>query len=242
MKILIIRHAEPDYDHDSVTAHGAVEAAALADMLERVPIDHIYTSPLGRATATAEPTKQRKNMTSTECEWLREFYYARVTDPADPTRQKAMWDFLPRDFCPDDAAHTCDKWLDSPLIDNPEIKEYYAAVCHGVDEMLATHGLVHDGRMYKVTRPNHDTIAIFCHFGIACVLLSHLLSLPLMTLLQNMCMLPSSVTTLVTEERIEGQASLRCIGFGDTSHLYKKDLSPSFAARFCECYTDDTRH
>ena len=33
MKILIIRHAEPDYEHDSITEKGWREAEYLAEML-----------------------------------------------------------------------------------------------------------------------------------------------------------------------------------------------------------------
>ena len=48
--------------------------------------------------------------------------------------------------------------------------------------------------------------------------------------------------TIVTEERRKGTAQFRCLGFGDVSHLYAGGEEPSFAARFCECYDDDTRH
>ena len=46
----------------------------------------------------------------------------------------------------------------------------------------------------------------------------------------------------VTEERRDGLASFRMTGFGDISHLYAGNEEPSFMARFCECYDDDTRH
>ena len=63
-----------------------------------------------------------------------------------------------------------------------------------------------------------------------------------MPLWHNFVALPSSVTTIVTEEREKGIAQFRCLGFGDVSHLYAADEEPSFAARFCECFEDDTRH
>ena len=91
-------------------------------------------------------------------------------------------------------------------------------------------------------RPNHHTVAIFCHFGVQCVLLSRLLSVSPMPLWHGLCAAPSSVTTLYTEERREDVASFRAASFGDTSHLALANESPSFSARFCECFTDDTRH
>jgi len=63
-----------------------------------------------------------------------------------------------------------------------------------------------------------------------------------MPIWHGFCAQPSSVTTIVTEERREGIASFRILAFGDTSHLYVHDEEPSFAARFCECYSDETRH
>ena len=63
-----------------------------------------------------------------------------------------------------------------------------------------------------------------------------------MVLWHNFVALPSSVTTIVTEERRKGTAQFRCTGFGDISHLYAGGEEPSFAARFCECYDDETRH
>jgi probable phosphoglycerate mutase len=51
-----------------------------------------------------------------------------------------------------------------------------------------------------------------------------------------MCAAPSSVSTIVTEERRKGYAYFRMSSFGDISHLYVADKEPSFAARFCEMY------
>ena len=59
---------------------------------------------------------------------------------------------------------------------------------------------------------------------------------------QAFVMLPSSVTTIVTEEREQGTAIFRVMGYGDTGHLYAGDDEPSFAARWCECFSDETRH
>ena len=47
---------------------------------------------------------------------------------------------------------------------------------------------------------------------------------------------PTSVTTVVTEERREGTAYFRMTSFGDLSHLYANGEPPAFAGRFCECF------
>jgi len=63
-----------------------------------------------------------------------------------------------------------------------------------------------------------------------------------MQLWHGTCAAPSSITTLATEERQQGIASWRMTGFGETPHLALEGIDPSFHARFCECYSDDTRH
>ena len=76
-----------------------------------------------------------------------------------------------------------------------------------------------------------------------CQLLGHILGLSPVILAQNFCAAPTSVTTLITEEREEGVAIFRCQSFGDLSHLYAAGEEPAFAARFCERYIDfDERH
>ena len=49
---------------------------------------------------------------------------------------------------------------------------------------------------------------------------------------------PTGVTTVVTEERKEGIAAFRMLEFGSVPHLYVADEKPSFAGRFCECYSN----
>jgi probable phosphoglycerate mutase len=55
MKILIIRHAEPDYENNTITEKGWREAHMLAERLAKLPISDVYVSPMGRAQHTAQP-------------------------------------------------------------------------------------------------------------------------------------------------------------------------------------------
>ena len=49
MKILLIRHGDPDYAIDSLTEKGWREAKLLSNRLEKLEIRDFYVSPLGRA-------------------------------------------------------------------------------------------------------------------------------------------------------------------------------------------------
>ena len=73
MKLLIIRHGEPDYSIDSLTEKGWREAELLADRLSKLQIRDFYVSPMGRARATAKPTLERLGRTAEVLDWLHEF-------------------------------------------------------------------------------------------------------------------------------------------------------------------------
>ncbi len=241
MRLLIVRHGDPDYENDTLTRKGRREADLLRDRLIKQPVTAFYCSPLGRARDTAAPTLKAFGMEATVCEWLREFEgYVRFT----PFGEKRIpWDLMPASLAQEPLYFDRKAWLQAPLMQTGDVKEKYAAACAGLDALLARHGYVHEGSFFRAENPNHDTVVLFCHFGIECVLLSHLLNISPVMLWQGFVALTTSVTTLVTEEREEGIASFRCNGFGDLSHLYASDEPPSFAARFCETFADaDQRH
>jgi signal transduction histidine kinase len=73
MKLLIIRHADPDYEKDTLTEKGWREAELLSNRLITLDIKEFYVSPLGRARDTANVTLKKMNRTAEVLPWLREF-------------------------------------------------------------------------------------------------------------------------------------------------------------------------
>lgn len=236
MKLLIIRHADPDYAADSLTGKGWREAAYLAERLALQPAAAYYVSPLGRAKDTAALTLQQVHRTAEECLWLREFA-PRIERPDKPGQPSICWDWLPQDWLAEPRFLLPDAWHE-PLAERggAAVKPEYDWVCHGLDGLLARHGYRREGLYYRAEQPNNDTVVLFCHFGSGCVLLSHLLHLSPMVLWHGVCAAPSSVTTLATEERRPGTAQFRMLSFGDTTHLFCHNEPPAPAARFCECW------
>lgn len=55
MRILLIRHGDPDYVNDTLTEKGRREAALLAKRAVSMNMGECYKSPLGRAKDTAAP-------------------------------------------------------------------------------------------------------------------------------------------------------------------------------------------
>lgn len=242
MKLLFIRHGDPDYSIDSLTEKGHREAKYLAERLVGVDAKAYYVSPLGRAKDTAEYTLKQVGREAVECEWLREFAPV-IERPDAPGEKRIVWDWLPQDWLPEPRFLDCERWYEPEIFQNAGIREEYEWVIRSFDELLADHGYRRDGLIYRVEKPNNDTLMFFCHFGVTCVLLSHLLHISPMILWHGVCAAPTSVTMAVTEERRQGIAVFRMSSFGDVSHLYVKNEPSAFAARFCECFdNEEERH
>lgn len=242
MRLLIIRHGDPDYEHDTLTEKGRREAALLAERLKAEPIDYFYSSPLGRAKDTCAYVARAhgKENEIVVKEWLREFSH-RVTLPSG--RERGIpWDMLPAEWADDPKMYDYKHWYRQDFYEKVGMEQVYKAVTDGLDELLAEHGYTRDGEVYRTENGHTQTIALFCHFGLEMVLLSHLCGISPIPLWHHFAALPTSVTTLYTEERREGTAMFRCCGFGDTGHLYAGGEVPSFSARFCEVYHSEDRH
>lgn len=240
MRILIIRHGDPDYINDCLTERGITEAKSLADHICNERIDYFYMSPLGRAKETASYTLEKFKKEAEICSWLREFN-APITD--DEGNQKITWDWLPAKWTAEEKYFSRTHWHTTDVMKQGNVISEAKRVWNGLDELLKTHGYERRENYYNAVKPNNNTLALFCHFGVECVMLSHLLGISPMVLWHGTCALPTSVTTLYTEERRKGAAYFRMTSFGSTVHLEIDGIEPSFSGRFCEMFDNENeRH
>lgn len=237
MRLLIIRHGDPDYVHDSLTEKGIREATLLAERLKDERIDYAYVSPLGRAALTAKIGLSKTGITPITKAWLREFDSTAI----HPDQSDVTWDWFPAEWSKDPRFYSIDTWMENDIFKNsPDLKPLYEERVKGIDELLLEHGYKRSGRNYEVINENRDTLALFCHFGVMAVLLSHLINCSPMVLWHGFVCQPTGVTILSTEERQKGIASWRISRFGDLGHLDAGKEKPSFAGRFRETYGDGT--
>lgn len=235
MKLIIVRHGDPDYEHDSLTELGWKEAEALSERMKNVKADECYVSPLGRAKDTASLSLKKMNMEATELTWLREF----APIVMRPEKTGVAWDWLPQDWTKMPYAFDFDKWTDYPALEDAKVREEVDWIYSEFDAFLEKHGYKKEGKLFKVLNPNSDVIVFFCHFGLECILLSYLLNLPPFVLWHSTIAAPTSITTVATEERREGIAQFRMQAFGDTSHLYVAGMEPAVSGRFRELFTNE---
>ena len=238
MKIVIIRHADPDNINNCLTEAGKIEAEALGKHYNASMFDDIYSSTLPRAVLTAQAViKGEKEIK--QVDWLREFFHDVTLEDG---KKHLNWDFLPsflekhQEFLSPNYFEDCKEFKDV------EMQKHYENVVNEFDKVLEKNGYKRDGHYYKVVDSNQKTIVFFCHFGMMCVLMSHLFNIPYTILTNFTVCQPSGVTTFVTEEREKGIAEFRMLEFGDVSHLKMEGIKPSFSARFCEIFDSEDRH
>ena len=216
MKILIIRHGDPDYSIDSLTEKGWREAELLSERLIKADIDDFYCSPLGRAKDTASPTLKKLGKEAEILEWLQEFRGTIVSPFTGKTRNS--WDLPPAIWCSDDRYYDIKRWNEPELMANGNSSIIFKETADGVDALLERYGWHRDGMAYR--GGDDVTIALVCHFALGITVMSYLLGISPVVSQNNFFLAPTSVTTLVSETDASGIAHFRAIGVGDISHLY----------------------
>lgn len=242
MKLIFVRHGDPDYALDSLTEKGWREAEILAERISSFDVDDFYCSPLGRARDTAYCTLKKMNRKAKILSWTQEFNYP-IDDPVTG-RHGVPWDFVPSSWCNDILMLSKDGWVQSDIMSqNPDIAVHYQDVCKQLDQFLEKYGYVREDNFYRVpgkkevfisrtVSPDNQAnisnqlqhgrekvVVIFCHLGAICIMLSHLLNIPFPLLAHGFFLPTTSLTILGTEERWSNEAYFRVQAMGDVSHL-----------------------
>ncbi|HSI86097.1 MAG: histidine phosphatase family protein [Candidatus Methylacidiphilales bacterium] len=221
MRLYIIRHADPDYPNKTITPAGHLEAQALSRRMKKQGLDRIYCSPLGRALHTMQYTADALGLQPTILDWTAELSLRHIHQTL--LGSSAVWDAHGH------TVHTLGEissgnWHTFQPFQEPEYRDRYTQLQADSDALMATLGYPREGNVYRIERSNRDKVAVFCHGGLGLTWLAHLLNIPLPLFWAGFFLPPSSVTTVLFDERGTEFATPRCIGMGDISHLYAEDL------------------
>ena len=243
MRLIFIRHGDPDYKNDDVTEKGKREVELLTKRVTKWDITKICCSPLGRAQATAKPSiqilREKSNIQVETYPWLQEFYYYQ-----NGKKTGVCWDFLPEFYTSQKKFFNKDKWYKSSHMKKGNVHNNYKNVCNGIDSLLAEYGYIRNKKGFYTVQnqkinPNFDpnnkieryqlvsekhlkedtTLVFFCHLGVMFTIIGHLTGISPVQLWQGFYVAPTSVTVLNTEERLPEQAYFRVERLGDTNHL-----------------------
>jgi len=174
MRIIFVRHGEPDYQRDCLTDTGRRQAEAAAVRLAGEGITAVYASPCGRARETAGYTARRLGLEVQTLPFMREIEWGgpHIPHQGHPwTLADAMIDREDFDFA------ACD-WRAHPYFGENIASGYEAAVTRGMDGLLEALGYRHEGRRFFCTAREARTVALFSHGGSGACALAHLLGLP----------------------------------------------------------------
>ena len=177
MKIILIRHGDPDYSKDCLTKLGHKQAKVAAQRLLKEGIDEVYSSPLGRARQTAQAFLDASGIGNmTILDFMEEIRYG---------QEGAMYDNRYNPWLGADALIKEGKDLQvSTWREYPVFKDNLATIdadkiAKGTDKWLASLGYVRQGKYYRCTGKNDEekTIAIFCHAGSSAAFMAQALNL-----------------------------------------------------------------
>ena len=174
MRLIFVRHGEPDYTHDCLTETGRKQAAAAAVRLEREGITAIYSSPNGRARETAEHTARRLGLPVTVLEYMHEISWGGegVPERGHPwTLSEWLIDREDFDFYSED-------WRKHPYFAGNVATQYFDMISEKIDAFMLERGYRHQGTRFLCEGGKEETVAIFSHGGSGACALSRLLALP----------------------------------------------------------------
>lgn len=210
MRLILIRHGDPDYATDSLTDKGHEQARLLAQALAETPIDELYVSPMGRAQLTAAYTAERKSMPTTTLDWLHEL-------DGNYGDSRWAWSLSASETFQGEGALTVENWH-ARVPYGPHMQRVAGEFYREFDAFMRSQGYVREGQRYRtVHEEDGRTIAFFCHGGVTVTLLAYLLHIPIPVTFSQFTCSPSSRTTL-RFEATDGFGVFRLESLNDMSH------------------------
>ena len=177
MRIIFIRHGEPDYEHDCLTGPGRIQAQAAAERLREEGIEEIFSSPLGRAAETAAATAEALGLPVKTLDFMRELHWGSVDGTPVPANGHP-WDLADR-LAAEGWDLTNPAWREHPYFSNNLVTAEADRVAEKTDEWLRTLGYERSGAYYRCIRPDNvqKTVALFSHGGSSAAAMGHILNL-----------------------------------------------------------------
>ena len=241
MRLILIRHCEPDYMNNTLTAKGFREAQILKDRVVSWDAEAFYVSPVRRAQLTIEPALEILGKEAEVLDWMHEFDH-HVTVPETGQFKYVPWDYFPEYWTDRELFYDRDRCYEDPAFSsNPEIPGAFAKVKEGLDSLLSRYGYHRDGSRYRCDRNVTDgdedrTIVLTAHLGLNSIIIAHLLGVSPLLIQHGVFQAASSVTVLHSEKRDPAWAMFRIQVLGDTSHLKRAGEPVSSMGAFSEVF------
>ena len=177
MRIILIRHGDPDYERDCLTELGHKQAEAAAQRLLEEEVDEIYSSSHGRALQTAEYFSKASGIEKIQqLDFIREIRYGREGEFYD--QKWNPWTGADKVVSKGENLQDFD-WRNTPLFKENFATEDADKIGMETDKWLSTLGYDREGLYYRCNRTDdkQKTIALFCHGGSSSAFIARVLNM-----------------------------------------------------------------
>ena len=221
MILYIIRHGDPDYETDTLTEKGKMQAELVGERLAAAGIDRVFSSPLGRARETAAPLCRRLGLECTIEEWTREIETERMITTIPDGIPKTIsvipntlfWEGGGLDLGYHDT-------YECAGIRDTEMKDVCEFLTEEGDKFLERFGYKKENGIYRILRENDERIALFCHGAMGRAWIASLLRIPLHVMWASFNYTHTGVTVLQFKNHPNGWTAPKCLCYSDISHIY----------------------
>jgi len=220
MLLYIVRHGHPDYATDSLTERGWLQAEAVGKRLAATGIDQVYSSPMGRAKQTAEPTCRLLGLDCQIEPWAHEVGQERLT--AEPYGNPVSITMVQNTFYRENGGIDLpyDRAYEAIGFRASGMKTATARIEEGGRAFLERLGYREEAGVYRILQPNEDKVALFCHSVMARAWISTLLHIPIHLMWSGFRYTHTGVTVLNFPNNENGFTAPICLCYNDMSHLY----------------------
>ncbi|MBR6322322.1 MAG: histidine phosphatase family protein [Lachnospiraceae bacterium] len=225
MRLIFVRHGDPDYRNDCLTPSGVIQAQNTALRLKDEKITAIYSSPMGRARQTASFTAADHGLPVQVLDFMHEIDWG-DRDPDTPEENRLPmrghpWGLGYRLLAENPEYVGSTEWSGHHYFRDNRCMDYYDMISEKFDEFLAGYGLIRKGGLYICEKPCDDTIALFAHGGSGACMFAHVLSLPFPFVLTGIPYGVCSVS-VIDFSPLDGRTVLpRLELFNDMAHVAK---------------------
>lgn len=228
MLLFYVRHGDPIYNPDCLTALGKRQAEAVAKRLSLFGIDRIFASTSNRAIETATPTSEIVKKDIELLDFCNENHaWCDFAIPCDDGNRR--WVFHNRKtavlLASKEIKLMGEKWYEHPDFVDYNFKKGVDRINGEVDKWMETLGYRHDRErgVYDAIAPTDQRIALFAHQGFGLAFLSSLLDIPYPQITTHFDMGHTGMT-VIEFTAVDGVAIAKVLTIADDSHIYKEGL------------------
>lgn len=228
MILYYVRHGDPIYDPNQLTALGERQAEAVAKRLAVHGIDKVYASPSNRARQTAQPLCEILKQEAELLDWADEDLAFQDLIMYDDDGRK-NWVFRHKlgrlQLSKNEVRALGRQWHTHPDFVDTNFGPGIERIQKEVDGFLENLGYRHDleKNCYYAERKNEDRVALFAHEGVGVAILSCMLDIPYPMFSTHFDMTHTGVTVIHFQEQ-DGIVIPKLLTFSNDSHLYREGL------------------